>query len=201
MDRLNIFLQQGQKVFFSSDQHFWHRNVLRFCQRPFTDIKEMGETLIENWNRVVSPGDIVFTLGDLFWFENTRDIVKILNKLNGEIHIVPGNHDTEHMFSRVNDPRITVHDSVVTVYLRNWFEDSPQKPLELYLTHVPAMTWPHRGQPNVYHFFGHIHSGPRCENAMDSDLPLWPTMYDVGVDNNEYTPIELGEILKKLNND
>ena len=53
MDKLNITLKPEQKIFFSSDQHFGHRNVVRFCNRPYADEKEMGTALIENWNSVV----------------------------------------------------------------------------------------------------------------------------------------------------
>ena len=68
MEKLHIRLEQNQKVWFTSDLHLGHRNVIRFCDRPFKDEKEMGEKLIENWNNTVGENDIVFVLGDTFWF-------------------------------------------------------------------------------------------------------------------------------------
>ena len=50
----------GSKVFFTSDTHFYHGNIIRFCNRPFEDVEMMNETIISNWNRVVGPNDIVF---------------------------------------------------------------------------------------------------------------------------------------------
>lgn len=54
----------GAKVFFTSDTHFTHANIIRFCSRPFKNVEEMDETMIANWNRVVGENDIVFHLGD-----------------------------------------------------------------------------------------------------------------------------------------
>lgn len=54
----------GSGVFFTSDTHFNHTNIIRFCSRPFKDVEHMNETLIANWNRVVGPDNIVFHLGD-----------------------------------------------------------------------------------------------------------------------------------------
>lgn len=57
----------GSKVYFTSDTHFYHSNIIDFCKRPFKNVEDMNETLIENWNRVVGQDDIVFHLGDFAW--------------------------------------------------------------------------------------------------------------------------------------
>ena len=54
----------GSRVFFTSDTHFNHTNIIRFCNRPFKDVIHMNETIIANWNSVVGPDDIIFHLGD-----------------------------------------------------------------------------------------------------------------------------------------
>ena len=56
----------GDKVFFTSDTHFYHANIINFCKRPFANVETMNEALIENWNAVVGVDDIVFHLGDFF---------------------------------------------------------------------------------------------------------------------------------------
>ena len=53
MDKVHITLQKNQKLFFTSDPHFGHNNILRFCHRPFQDMKHMCQSLIDNWNSVV----------------------------------------------------------------------------------------------------------------------------------------------------
>lgn len=50
----------GSKVFFTSDTHFYHGNIIRFCNRPFKDVEMMNETIISNWNDTVGQDDIVF---------------------------------------------------------------------------------------------------------------------------------------------
>lgn len=195
MDKLNITLEEGQKIFFSSDQHFGHRNVIDFCDRPFTDTKEMGGALISNWNSKVSNNDIVFVLGDMFWFHGRHEIKKVAGKLNGKtIYIVPGNHCKREAYE-LCDERYILLDDISAIYLRN--EGEPQCIAEIFISHCPLMTWPHRDR-GAYNFFGHIHSGPRTKAKVDQDLPLFDRQYDVGVDNNEYYPIEFNEILEKI---
>ena len=80
MDKVFIELQKGQKIFFTSDPHYGHRNILNFCNRPFKDTKEMEKALIENWNSVVGDNDIAFILGDVMWFEGRNDCKKVLEQ-------------------------------------------------------------------------------------------------------------------------
>lgn len=99
----------------TSDDHFWHANVIHYCRRPFTkyvdglpsdasdalknqarmlDVAEMNEALIEAWNKAVKPGDHVDHLGDFALA--ARAVETILPRLNGEIHLKMGNHDFPH---------------------------------------------------------------------------------------------------------
>lgn len=79
-------------ILFCSDTHFHHKNVIRYSSRPFSSVEEMNEALINNWNKVVNPGDTVYHLGD-FALCSLTQLEKILARLNGEIHIITGNHD------------------------------------------------------------------------------------------------------------
>ena len=81
-----------QNIFFTSDTHFWHNNVIKFCNRPFSSIEEMNDTIIENWNRVVDKNDIVIHLGD-FCFCGSDKFKELVEKLNGRIYLILGNHD------------------------------------------------------------------------------------------------------------
>jgi len=80
------------KIFITSDHHFGHRNIIRYCNRPFSSIEEMNEEMISRWNSVVSPTDVVIHLGD-FSFGDERMIHEIRKRLNGEIILILGNHD------------------------------------------------------------------------------------------------------------
>jgi len=201
MDKLNITLTPTQKIFFSSDQHFGHRNVLRFCGRPYKDEKEMAKALIDNWNSVVTNDDIVVSMGDFFWFNDSHSIKKCIDKLNGkEIYLVLGNHDKRESFRRVTDERFHIVDGVTHIFLRcedenRWY----QKTFEIVCCHYPLMTWSHRDRGAI-NLFGHIHSGwLRSCDDYDQNLPLWRgQQLDVGVDNQNFTPVSFEDVLAQL---
>ena len=86
----------GGKVFFTSDTHFNHANILKFCDRPFKNVEEMNETIIVNWNKVIGKDDTVFHLGD-FCLGGSAEWTKILDRLNGKIHLIVGNHDLKNL--------------------------------------------------------------------------------------------------------
>lgn len=77
---------------FTSDPHFWHKNVIDFCERPWDSVEEMNEGLIENWNRVVRSYDIVYITGDVF-FCGVSKAQSIMSRLNGRKRLIRGNHD------------------------------------------------------------------------------------------------------------
>lgn len=197
MQNININIEKGQQVWFTSDQHFGHKNIINYCNRPFADTFAMDNWLINSWNEVVGDNDIVFILGDITMFPDGHKIKKLLDQLTGKhIYIVPGNHDkVEKGFRLLTDERYTILHDITRVKL----EGHELGNLEVMLSHVPLMTWPGRdkGVPNL---FGHIHSGPRCpqNSDFDTNLPLWNRMYDVGVDNNDYTPVNLKSIWEKI---
>lgn len=70
------------KIFFSSDLHFGHQNIIKYCSRPWKTAAEMDEALIANWNNTVTEGDIVYILGDVFFCDEQR-ASSILSRLAG----------------------------------------------------------------------------------------------------------------------
>ena len=203
MDKLNITLKPEQKIFFSSDQHFGHRNVVKFCNRPYADEKEMGKALIENWHNVVGPDDIIVTMGDFFWFNDSQSIKKVVNQLNGTIYMVLGNHDKKESFRRCDPEKLIILDGISHIFLRcedenRWYE----KTFEIVCCHYPLMTWSHRDRGAI-NLFGHIHSGwMRSCDDYDQMLPLWRgQQLDVGVDNQNFTPVVFEDVLAQLANE
>lgn len=187
MQKLHLTIEKDQHIWFTSDLHFGHRNVLRFCDRPWDNEKEMGNGLVENWNNTVGDNDIVFILGDVFWFNDSHSIKKVLSKLKGKyIYIIPGNHDDFKSYHRVDDDRIKLCEDVVVT----WITREGKKLQEIWLSHYPMMTWPHR-ENGAYQFFGHIHSKPDKKEGVDQDLPLHWNQLDVGCDYWDYKPVSL----------
>lgn len=83
------------KIWLISDTHFYHTNIIKYCNRPFNNVNEMNNTIIENWNSLINKNDTVFHLGD-FGFSKNGDLKEIGNKLNGSTkYLIKGNHDSE----------------------------------------------------------------------------------------------------------
>jgi len=78
-------------IWFTSDTHFYHKNIIKFTNRPWNTVEEMNNALINNWNEVVKPNDTVFHLGD-FAFTSNGNWKKLINELNGKIYLILGNH-------------------------------------------------------------------------------------------------------------
>ena len=201
MLKLNINLKENQKLYFTSDLHLGHRNVIRFCCRPYDNEKEMDKALINNWNNTVTNNDIIVIAGDLFWFNDSHKIKKVLESLNGEkIYIVPGNHDQMKSYYRVEDPRIEIITDITHIRLTTDDKRYYLDQFEIVVSHYPLMTWAHRDRGAI-NLFGHIHSGwLRDLDAFDQMLPLWKgQQYDIGVDNNNYKPVSFDDVLIELN--
>lgn len=176
-----------EHTFFTSDTHFGHANIIRFCNRPFKNVEEMDEALIENWNQVVSEDDMVFHLGD-FAFGGSSVWNSIIPRLNGHINLIIGNHDRKNL----RQGYMSYFDMVVP-QLQIEIEDN-----SIYLNHYPFLCYggSYRG---VWQLFGHVHSGPQADGLDISRLRvLLPTQYDVGVDNNNFTPISYREVKEKI---
>ena len=184
-----------QKIFFTSDLHFNHAAIMKFCNRPFASVEEMNEKLIENWNNVVQPDSTVFHLGDFAWGHNW---MPILNRLNGHKILIMGNHDFK------NKDSIAFKKGFDYVCQQLYINIEHRKVI---LNHCPMLCYggTYRvDSDKVYQLFGHVHSGPyNTELNAGLDIErlhnLFPTQYDVGVDNNNFTPVSWYEVNEKIN--
>ena len=79
-------------IWFTSDPHYFHKNVIRLCNRPFENLHVMHEHMIQEWNKRVKPNEKVYVLGD-FAFSGWTLTKKILDRLNGHKILILGNHD------------------------------------------------------------------------------------------------------------
>lgn len=186
-DVINYAQSFPERVFFTSDTHFGHAKIISLCNRPFSNVEEMNDALVENWNKVVSEGDIVFHLGD-FAFGGTTLWRDIRSRLNGSIVLIKGNHD-DHNLKKSTE---LLFDQI-TYQLRLEMPDSTT----VYLNHYPFLCYggSYRDAQNVWQLFGHVHSSPNSTGLDSSRLVnCFPTQYDVGVDNNDYTPVSWNQI-------
>lgn len=163
-------------VYFTADTHFNHRNIIKYCDRPFDSVEEMNETLIENWNSKVDPDDHVFFLGDFGY--GPLDAIK--SKLNGKIFFITGNHDKDA--SKIRD-EFEIFRAYHEVNAKGYYE-SIDKTLVLF--HYPIELW-NKCHYGSIHLHGHEHSGQKLtgENRVD-----------VGVDSWNYEPVSLFDIVE-----
>jgi len=173
----------GDRVFFTSDTHFYHSNIINFCGRPFKNVEVMNETLIANWNSVVGPDDIVFHLGD-FCLGGSAEWTNILNRLNGKIYLIVGNHDIKNL-------RQGYYSRFEYIAMQMHIEVGKQK---IYLNHCPFLCYG-GAYRDTWQLFGHVHTSKQNTGI---DAPrlhmLFPTQYDVGVDNNNFTPVSFEQV-------
>ena len=132
-----------KNVWFTADSHFSHANIIKYCNRPYSDAASMNKDMVKRWNACVKKDDIVWHLGD-FCLGNKKEIEKIFKQLHGNIRIVLGNHDRHNVkfyydvgFSRVYDMPVMFNGFFV-------------------LSHVP-LGWVRDNLPFA-NIFGHVHN-------------------------------------------
>lgn len=79
-------------IYFIADTHFYHENIIKYCNRPFKNSKQMNEYIVNKWNSVVTKDDIVYHLGDV-GFGSTDELKELVGRLNGTKILIRGNHD------------------------------------------------------------------------------------------------------------
>lgn len=160
------------KIYFIADTHFYHTNIIKYCNRPFNSVDEMNKVIIDNWNNVVGVDDIVYHLGDITLHNN--NLKELIEKLNGTIYLVRGNHDGKSK----------------SYYEKMGFKVIPtQTKLTDYkfiLSHRPLDD---SQIPNGYiNIHGHIHNSP-LEAVFDASKHRC-----VSVERINYTPIKIEDI-------
>jgi len=184
--------KEVEKLYFTSDTHFQHANIIKHCGRPFASVEEHDAVLVENWNKKIPKDGIVFHLGDVAMAFDEERLKEILDSLNGTIYLIVGNHDVPHLdFIKYRFAgmfwQLGLHIGQHSVLLNH-------NPFLCY-----AGAW--KEKPKAIQLFGHVHSGQY--NVTGLDLPrmeyLFPWQYDVGVDGNDFAPISWAEILEIMN--
>ena len=179
-----LTVENPDKLFFTSDTHWGHFNISKYCHRPFNSRSEMDNALIDNWNKVVPPDGIVVHCGDFMLphKEDIKEYEKILKKLNGNILLCRGNHDRIPLSIEPQGKLIAVVD-IAMVYADK---------VKIMASHYPMLAY-----PADYQVFGHIHtlSNGICY-GIDGDVNnrLRKTQYDVGVDQNGYKPVSYWQL-------
>ena len=173
-----------RKIYFTSDTHFGHKNIIKYCKRPFKDTYLMNQQLIKNWNSVISPDDLVYHLGDFAF----GGIKKYLPELNGEIILIRGNHDRH---SDIQGCGLEIHQRL----------DFEYKGIKFKLNHRPVFM---KGTDDTYNdterratinldeydwiICGHVHE----------KWKIFQKNINVGVDARGLKPISADDIIEEI---
>ncbi len=185
---MKIKLRTTDQIFFTADPHFFHYNIIQFCERPFENLKQMHDTLIENWNRVVPENGYIFIAGDFAMTANVGAIAGILGRLNGSKILVFGNHDIQNRLDR--ESVISLFYSIADYVELTIVDEFNKVETQFAISHYPHLYW----RKGFYHLHGHVHSGPN-NDTQSEQVPFHKMRYDVGVDNNDFTPIAYSELM------
>jgi calcineurin-like phosphoesterase family protein len=174
-------------IFFSSDPHYNHANIIKYSKRPFESVDEMNEAMVTNWNSVVKDNDDVYLLGDLGM---DRKIVRYIKRLKGRIHWIVGNHDKK-------TKRMAEFKSLF-VWIKDYhelkiYEDGIKQKIVLF--HYPIASWNgmHRGSWMIH---GHCHANykPGLPHVTDKGKIL-----DAGVDCHKFYPVSYSQVKAIMN--
>lgn len=172
-------------VWFASDYHFHHANVIRFDGRPYVDVEDMNEDLISNWNSVIGPKDTVIYMGD-FSFDKTGVRTKEVAKdLNGKIHFVLGNHDDDREIKKIG--RFETVSDYINLTVPDIDAHGGKQSIMIF--HYPILEWD-KAHHGSFHLHGHTHQ---------SLVPKNPDYYkykvlDMGCNGWDYRPVHYNEI-------
>jgi len=164
-------------VWFTADQHFGHANIIRHCGRPFSDVVEMDEAMIQRWNASVGSDDEVWHLGNFAYRCGPNRMREIYSRLRGRaLHLVRGNHDSKRTLE------------LPWASVQRYAEIKVDCQL-LILFHYGLRVW-HRSHHGSWSLYGHSYG----------KLPGTATSCDVGVDAWDFRPVSIVEIRAALAN-
>ena len=172
-------------IWFTADTHFGHRNIVKYCGRPFKKIEEHDQAIVDNWNERVKDGDTVYHLGDFGMpqgFDHPKFyLMSIRARLNGQVHLLRGNHD-----KMIKGP---LADTFVTISDYKRIKAGPKPRHGIVLCHYAFRTW-HGSGRGTWNLHGHSHG-----NLEQIDTML---QMDVGVDCHGFAPISYDEVKEMM---
>ena len=173
-------------IYFTSDLHLGHDNIIKLCQRPFLTIDEMDAAIIENWNRRVKSNDVVYLIGDAIW--DKKKVAYYMEQLSGKKILVTGNHDST--WAKREENRKYFEE--ITPYVEVHLNGHP-----ITMCHYPMLEWKssreEKGRKLGYLIHGHIHNRISEEYRQ---LYLQFNALNAGVDINGFTPVSFEKLLE-----
>lgn len=167
------FVREHQNLFITSDEHYGHLNIIDMCRRPYANVEEMNNALIDNHNSLVTEDDLTIHLGDFIWKGVAFD--DIVYQLKGYHIFVKGNHDKAYPTQKHAKENYFKYE-----ILENQIFEFEYLKQRFVACHYPLLEW-NGSFRNSVHFYGHTHRVANFEK----------NSYHVGVDTNSWKPVNL----------
>lgn len=174
-------------IYFTSDWHFCHDKEFVYVPRGFSSIEQMNKAIVNNHNSVVNTDDDVYVLGDLM-LNNNEQALEYIKQLNGNLHIIRGNHDT--------DERLKLYLNLNNVVEISEAKHFKYNKYHFFLCHYPCLTSnmdidkPLRAR--LINLCGHSHTTNKF-NDFDKGL-----IYHVEMDAHDCYPVNIDQIIEEI---
>ena len=184
------------KIFVTSDHHFDHSNIIRYCKRPFNSAALMNQEMVHRWNAVVGEEDIVYHLGD-FTMSYITTAMHWFGELKGLIYILRNwqHHDRRWLRATGMDAfgndghlrPVTMSGLPIQILPPTWNLERGRNELPIILSHFPIEDWDRKHHGSI-HLHGHSHGRAKVIKGR----------MDVGVDSQDFRPQTIEDILAKI---
>lgn len=177
------------RTWFTADQHFGHKNIIAYCNRPFKDVEEMDEELVRRWNEAVADEDQVIVLGDVAM--NPNRIKDFYPRMKGIKYLIPGNHDHVHPCNspKTQKKSLIKYEAAFEIKPTVCFATFPEN-ITLNMCHMPYTTIDERFPQYIPHdngnylLHGHVHTAWKVNGRQ----------INVGVDQWDYRPVSTEQL-------
>lgn len=180
--------------FITSDLHLSHEQEFLYGPRGFSSIKEMNEAIVEKWNTIVKPEDIIYNLGDIA-MNDISAAIPYLKQLNGFQWWIRGNHDSMKKIQQITDECKNI--SLISNPEASWATMFKYGKIYCYLSHYPTLTANYDEKHFNQHILalaGHTH---KKEKFLDENNPF---LYNVCLDAHNCYPVHIEEIILDCRN-
>lgn len=183
-------------ILFTSDNHWDHRNILTYCNRPFSDVDSMNAAMAYQWNQTVNKNDTVYILGDWCFYgpSKAQMVADHMNSLNGNKKFIFGNHDNKKMIQKLVSDGLVTNLEILGERAEIKVLDSSGKKHEITLCHYSHQVWnkSHRGSLML---FGHSHNTlPGIGRSMDVGVDVKYHLY------GDWAPFTIDQIVDQIAN-
>jgi calcineurin-like phosphoesterase family protein len=183
-------------TWFTADWHYNHENIIKYCNRPFDTLKDMNETILNNYNSLVNPSETTYFLGDLIFLRGhsnwQRELEILFGNMNGRIECILGNHDyQQHFHWAKKRGLIRSYQNLLDIKI-------DKQPITL--CHYRMMRW-NKSHYGAWHLFAHSHG--TLPDIRFFQTPGWTNeqylqyaskTLDVGVDTWYFKPVSFDEV-------